>query len=235
MKHLSGIETIAEIRRQNRRALLSFSCGKDSLACWLAIRDHFDEILPYYCYIVPGLEFVEEAIGYYERAFCVKILQVPHYSLYRLLRNYIFQPPERCNDIDAADLPVEDRDGPAKMCARVGGVGDPAWTAVGVRMVDTPMRRLHFRRHGSINAARSIFYPVWDWKKADIVDAIRKSGIKLPKEYRIFGRSFDGINFQFLFAMKKHFPRDYQRVLDWFPLAELELKRHEYAKSNNRC
>jgi hypothetical protein len=27
--------------------------------------------------------------------------------------------------------------------------------------------------------------------------------------------------------LKKHFPRDYQRVLEWFPLAEAEVMRFE--------
>ena len=48
------------------KALLSFSCGKDSWAAWLSAREYFD-FTPYYLYLVPGLEFVEDYLAYAER------------------------------------------------------------------------------------------------------------------------------------------------------------------------
>src|SRR5580692_3371618 len=92
----SGVECSQQIAAETQDCILSFSCGKDSIGAWLVIRNHFRVISPYYCYLVPGLEFDAEAVGYYERFFGAKITQVPHPSLYRLLRNCVFQPPERC-------------------------------------------------------------------------------------------------------------------------------------------
>jgi len=40
---------------------------------------------------------------------------------------------------------------------------------------------------------------------------------------------FDGIDYRFMKPIKDHFPRDYQRIIEWFPLAELEIKRREFA------
>jgi hypothetical protein len=42
-------------------------------------------------------------------------------------------------------------------------------------------------------------------------------------EYEWFGRSFDGIDWRFLAPIKQHAPDDYARILDWFPLADLEV------------
>lgn len=57
------------------------------------------------------------------------------------------------------------------------------------------------------------------------MDAISAEGIGLPPDYEWFGRSFDGLDHRFLAPLSEHAPADYQRVLRWFPLADLELAR----------
>ena len=71
MAALSGEKTIDFVANRQKKTLLAFSCGKDAVAAWLAIRDRFDEVIPYYLYLVPHLEFVDESIDYYERFFGV--------------------------------------------------------------------------------------------------------------------------------------------------------------------
>jgi len=63
-----------------------------------------------------------------------------------------------------------------------------------------------------------------------LLSEIERSGIKLSVDYKIFGRSFDGLDYRFLAPIKKHFPRDWQRLCQWFPLAEAEIYRYERAK-----
>jgi len=58
-----------------------------------------------------------------------------------------------------------------------------------------------------------------------IEESISKAGCGLSSEYEMFGRSFDGIDARFLQPMRERYPEDYQRVLDWFPLADLDLYR----------
>ena len=67
--------------------------------------------------------------------------------------------------------------------------------------------------------------PVYDWRKARLVDELTSAGVTLPDDYLLFGRTFDGIDYRFLEPMKRFAPDDYQRVLDWFPLADLGLLR----------
>lgn len=47
----------------------------------------------------------------------------------------------------------------------------------------------------------------------------------VPPDYQWFQRSFDGLDVRFLAKIRKHAPGDYARILEWFPLAELELHR----------
>ena len=229
MPALSGIETIKEVAKRQNKSLLAFSCGKDAVATWRAIREHFDEIVPYYLYLVPDLEFVNESIDYYERYFGTKIVQLPHPSVHRMLNNFVFQPPQNCKVIEQAGLPDFDYlDIQAVMCERYN-LPKKTLVADGVRAADSPMRRVAINTHGSISYKQLKYHPIWDWKKADLVECFKKHNVKLAVDYKIFGRSFDGIDLRFLYLIREHFPRDYQKILNLYPLADLEVFRWECA------
>jgi hypothetical protein len=66
---------------------------------------------------------------------------------------------------------------------------------------------------------------VWDWRKQHVMDAIYAARIRLPPDYEWFNRSFDGLDRRFLGPIKAYAPDDYARILQWFPLADLELRR----------
>lgn len=221
-------EVIREVREEcGPRIPLSFSTGKDSIATWLAIRDHFDEVVPYFLYLIPGLEFVEESLAYYEGLFGRKIIRLPHPSLYRWLNGYLFQTPSNYKVLRAADLPTFDYGLVADLVCEEAGLPPKSLTAIGVRAADSPMRRMAITRYGAINRTDRKWYPVWDWNKARLIEAITKSGVKLPVDYEVFGRTFDGLDLAFTYPMKKHFPRDYARVLEYFPLVEADIYRYE--------
>lgn len=221
---------VCEIVRQacgHRQALLSFSCGKDSWAAWLSARDSFD-FQPYYLYLVPGLEFVDEYLGYAERVLGKRVVRLPHPSFYRMVNKAIFQAPERLRIIHAANLGEPDYDDMRDAVIEDCALPDNCWVASGVRAADSPMRRAALIKNGGINANRRQFYPCWDWNKATLIEQLQAAGIKLPVDYKIFGRSFDGIDLRFLIKLRDVFPRDYKTVLDWFPLADMEIARYEF-------
>lgn len=227
---LSGEEVIASIRQRTDTILLAFSCGKDSIGAWLECRKHFPRIVPYYMYLIPDLEFVETSIRHYEEWFGCRIMRVPHPSLYRMLNQLVFTPPERCRTIERFSLETFDYSDMQTAIREHLGLGDQCYTASGVRAVDSPQRMLALRKWGAISERKRQFFPVWDWRKARLVEEITAAGVRLPVDYRIFGRSFDGLDYRFLAPIKEHFPRDYERILEWFPLADLEIMRRDYAE-----
>lgn len=229
MTPMSSIDVIKAVRAKQSKTLLAFSTGKDAVAAWLAIRDHFDEVIPYYLYMVPKLEFVDESIDYYERFFGVKITQLPHPSLYRWLNNYTFQPPEHCLVVEQAALANFDYTDVNQAMCEMHKLDKKTLVADGVRAADSPMRRMAINTHGPISYNQQKFHCVWDWKKADLIECFRKHKVKLTVDYELFGRSFDGLDLRFLLPLKKHRPRDYQTILEWFPLADLEVFRWEKA------
>lgn len=227
LNYSTGAELCAEMAKENDTVLLAFSTGKDSIAAWLQMREHFPHIIPYYCYCVPGLEFVEESLKYYEDFFGEKILRVPHRALWNWLGAGTFQPPRHIKVIEESNAPVYDDTLLGDIIRAAGNLPPAAYAGVGVRMADSPMRRISIKQHGAINHNGKMFYPVFDWRKADLLDAFRRSGVKLPIDYKLFGRTFDGLDYRFLAPIKKHFPRDWQKILEWFPLAEAEIFRRE--------
>ena len=221
----------AEIIRQVRadygpRTLLAFSRGKDAIASWLAIRDHFEEVVPYHLYLVPGLEFVEESLAYYERFFGCKIHNLPHPQLYKWLNAFTFQSPEHASVIAGASLPKFEYLDIVEMLGAQVGIDNPM-AASGVRAADSPMRRIQFSTHGAISAGRRHYYPVWDWGIDRLIAEMNRAGAKLPLDYDLFGRSFDGLDLRFILPLRNQRPADYRRILEWFPLVELEIYRFE--------
>lgn len=227
---LSGEETIAAVRERTPAALVSFSRGKDSLATFLAIRDKFDTIVPYTYEVVPGLEFVEDSLAYYEHLIGAPIFRYPAPGIYRMLNHMVYQPKERLDLILRMDLPEYGHDDLQKFACIDGGIDyDQAYNAVGMRSKDSVQRAFSIQHNGSINHNRRIFYPIHDWDKQQVIDAIRNAGWKLPVDYRYFSASFDGLYIKFLYPIKLYFPRDYAKILEWFPFAEMEVLRYESA------
>lgn len=178
---LSGPDTIRVIQDETDTVLMSFSCGKDSIAAWLSVRPYFKRIVPYYLWLVPGLEFVEDSLRYYEDYFQTKILRLPHPSFWRQLNNFMWQPPERCQVIEAAKMPNFDYDDLNRLMIEHYDLPDTTFCVSGVRAVDSPVRWSSMKKNGSINWKRQYFYPIWDIRKDALIDLLNRHNVKLPE------------------------------------------------------
>lgn len=205
--------------------LLAMSRGKDALAAWCVMLEAGLEVYPVHFSVVPGLEFVAESLAAISRKFGVPILDMPHRSLFRMLSGCVFQPPERVAVIDAWDPKVPEYTDMYAYARTHFELQSSALAASGVRACDSIVRRIQFQKYGAVRRKSQTFYPVWNYNKAQTMAVLARHGVKLPIDYEWFGRSFDGIDRRFLAPLAEHAPADYQRVLEWFPLAELELFR----------
>jgi len=226
IKHLRGDDLIAEYKeRYGDKTLIAFSRGKDSIAVALALRDKI-EMVPFYYDDLPGLEFVEESLAYYEKnLFGRRILRMPHPNFYKHLRNFVFQPVRRAEILGAASIPIIDHADVVRMVKKQEGIEGDVLSATGLRALDNAVRFISIRKHGPIRPTAGNWTPIWDWSKQQLMDTIERSGVSLPPDYTFLPRSFDGFSYLFLIPLKERYPRDYQRILDWFPLAEAELLR----------
>lgn len=208
-----------------RRVLLSFSCGKDSLASWLALLERGFEVVPYYLHLVPGLEFVEHSLRFYEKFFATRIYRCLHPNFYRRLHNDWYQPPGRVGVVENMRLPLFDYDDVADGVRETAGMPD-AWQAVATRKSESIMRRHRMKADG-LNRSRKTFTPIMDWRKDDVYRIMVRHKCPLPIDYQLFGRSFDGLYARYLAPIKERFPRDYRTILFYFPMADVELARYQ--------
>lgn len=219
---------------------LQFSMGKDSLVTWLQCRRFWKRIIPIYHWFFPDLEFVEKQLRYYEDFFQTPILRYPRETFFWHLDDPQYQPPHRV-------IPLADMTLPRGHAYNIWNIeadlrvkyGLPqAWTAQGLRAFDSLTRRTAFRRSGPMRPVLRFFYPIYDWKFDRMAEAIRSAApapgasvdrLFLPVDYRLTNRSFDSPRYRFLVHIKRHFPRDYERIKFWLPLVEAEMKRREFA------
>jgi len=228
-------EAVDVVRRDG--GLLWFSRGKDSLACWCRLLDEGIEPLAVaYMYLVPPgssgelLSFEEESLRWYETRFGVRIRRVPHPSLYRFLELDVLRGPTHVGAAKAAGF-VEfsmaelDRAVIEDFCP-----GAAPWSVIGARAADSPNRRAHFARRGTFGESkdgRRVAH-VCAWMLMDeLVDLLHRHGVRLPADYQLFGRSFDGLDARFTAVLKRERPQDYARILEWFPRVDAEVFRHE--------
>ena len=122
--------------------------------------------IPYHLYLVPGLAFVGESLDYYARWFGTPILNLPHPSLYRWLAHLVYQPPERCRVIEAAQITVPTYATLNTMLRERLGLPGDTWVCDGVRAADSPARRAAVVRHGPVSDRRRTQKVVWGLAQA---------------------------------------------------------------------
>ena len=227
----SSAEAIAYAVSQTDTVILSYSTGKDSLAAWLTLLERAPKlkIVPVYHYMVPGLEFVERYLGYIEDVLQTPVLRLPHPRLTFWLRHASYQPPTAANQMLELTFPFRDYGDFIDRVKTEYDLPASTYVAVGTTQNDSANRRLTMRQYGMVREGEQKFFPIGDFRKSDIIDIINRHGLKLPADYRIWRRSFDGLDWFFLEGVRRHYPDDYQRILNFFPMLKLEAKRYEMA------
>jgi hypothetical protein len=215
---------------KNNATLVSFSMGKDSIATFLEVRDHFENVVPFYLEGVPELEFVENNLAYYEQKIGRHIIRLPQPAFYGMLNNLLYQPPieARHRLIWSWQLPHHTHDELHDIVCQIEGL-DPltTYTGIGLKYADSIQRRTSLSRNGLVTHSKKKYYPIAQYNKQDVLDKVASAGWKLPTDYKYMKDSFDGFQIRYLLPIRDHFPADYQKILEWFPLVELEIYRYE--------
>lgn len=214
------------------KCLVSFSGGKDSVGAVLALREHFPELELFFLYRVPNMRICEEGLQYYEDLWGQRIHRFPHPATVLWLRDMVYQDPSRTFQLRERrdDLKMYDYDDLAEWLLEELGWPSTTPMAVGVRAIDSIFRRAALRKCGIYNTGRNVIYPIFDWSQQQLVDALDRTGTKLGPDYRIFGRSFDGVDYRFIAPLREHYPDDWERLKLWFPMLGAEIARYEFSE-----
>ena len=214
-------------KRSHGVAFIGISRGKDSLCAWLNLRRYFSRIIPFHCASIPNMKFVTKTLDYYEYEFQTHILRLMGEDLPMALSRHIYQ-----DDILECDYIDEnlDCDDYSKLdildYLRYKYNLPKAWCAFGISANDSIDRLIYCRKTGGKSEDHRTFYPCWNWPKAELLRAIRESGLKLSSEYKYVKRSMGGVpSATYNKVLMEHYPEDWKTLLKWYPLAEVKNYR----------
>ncbi|QXN74381.1 PAPS reductase-like domain protein [Gordonia phage ObLaDi] len=222
----SGAELFDGLEKAGKPVILNFSRGKDSVAVWIELQKRNIETVAIHKSTVPGLKFITEDLKRFEEYFGQEIIDLPADGFYRRLANNVWQTPERCAILEAANLPNPTREEWDNMM-RTHYAEPDTWILDGVRATDSATRRMAIQMHGAVKERTRRMSPIWDYGIADVRQAIADAGIELGIDYEWYGRSIDGISYDYAIKIRDHAPEDYELLKFWFPLIDLELMRYE--------
>ena len=206
------------------RVLVSYSGGKDSIVTLDLCAKHFGTVQAFFMYQVPGLSFQERILKWAERKYGLEILRVPHWDLSDYMRLGAWHAP----DDDVSKLRTIDIYGHVRQKTGIW------WIAAGERIADSIVRRAMITRDGSINDKRGRIFPLAHWRKRDVVAYVRREKLRVSEETEVLGFSFRDIDPKSLYLVKQHYPADYERILEFFPLAEAGVKWYELYRTDRQ-
>lgn len=197
---------------------VSFSMGKDSIVALDLAFKRFKHVYPFFMYLVPGLEFQEQDLRWYENRYDTHIIRVPHFEDSEFYRYGSFRDPD-----DTVPV-VKIGDIYATIRERTGA----QWIVGGEKIADSIVRRPMLKRSGCIDEGRGRFYPLIDWHKADVLKYIKYHRLYMPRFQQELGFSFHSLAGKELSVIKRVYPDDYRRILKFFPEAEAGVIQYEY-------
>lgn len=201
-------------------ALVSYSAGADSTACMDLCARAGVQPVPYFWYMVPGLEMLEPWFSAAEKRWGRKVLQFPGPSFARDMAYGRFRP----------NLPKKYL---AKMpdAVSVSSILEAArkrsgceWVLLGHRMNDSFVRRGMLKPIKGVDTKHHKAYPVWNWKREHVFAYLRERRLPIhPMSQARNKWGFNSINSDNVAWIKEHYPRDYERILKFFPYVSVLL------------
>ena len=213
-----------------KKVTIGFSTGKDSLVGIDLLKKAGIEFIPIYFYIVPDLQFIENTIKRYEVLFDMKVVRLPHPVLYDYINHQDWQPLDRTMTIGQFNLGKITFRLLTNMYLQSKKIKGFDYDCNCMKMADSLNRRLLLRNKPDIDSKTKTIYLTKYFSTGQCFAYLKENNIPLSDDYRIFGRSFDGLSYHFLMGVKKYYPEDYERIKEYWPLIDAEIMRYEIVK-----
>lgn len=197
--------------------IVGFSGGKDSIVTLDLCFKYFKRVQPFFMYLVPGLEFQEVMLRWYENKYKTEIIRVPHFEVSEFLKYGSFTVYD-----DNVEI-VRINDTYNYIREKTGMY----WIAAGERCADSIIRNAMIKHSGSIDYKRGRFYPIAYWSKKEILEYIKYKKLYLSPEQKKLGFSFRSLDGSELAVVKEQYPNDYKKILKVYPFAGAGVVRYQ--------
>lgn len=198
---------------KDKKYVLSFSCGKDSiLLLETALKYGINPII-YHQYMIENLSYNKAVIDYYgNKGIEIKQIESGIVDKMQSADLYCINKIEKLKGSGINPL--------KKTEAIIEAIEEYDYNILGIKQTDSPQRKMTITIHGFIHENTKRVYPIYHWKDKEVWNYMYENDLPVNKCYEMFGRSQDVINYQHLSPLKEHSPQDLGRFIYKFPLIE---------------
>lgn len=196
--------------------LVGFSGGKDSLCTLDLCVRHFSRVVPFFTYLVDGLEVMESRLAVAKQRYGLDVLRYPAAGLFDALKRGVY-----CHDLTwHRKLSVPS----------FADLVDLVRHETGIRLLATGERQNDYAIRGARIRANKVeesnrVYPLAKWNKFDSLAYLKVRGLPVPESHRDSG-GVDLTTPSLLWLYDNH-PQDFERLCRVFPFARAVVKRRE--------
>ena len=203
---------------KDKSNLLHFSCGADSVACYLRLKEYGIKPILVYKYFIKNLPMVKNYIDWFEKKFNVHIYQFPSTLFSEKLDNALYQYPVKARERfrNRIGTVLQDHTKNSFDKFLVDTIGKDTVFHFGLRYTDGLRRYQHLSKHGCSYGNK--FYPIASFQIKDLQDILNRHSCLLPIEYRLWGLSFESPRAWNVDLIRENCPETYKRILEYFPL-----------------
>lgn len=215
-------QVIGKVRLETNRALLFYSCGKDSIVLLDLLSKEFDEVVCVFMYFVKGLAHIERYIIFSERRYKnVRFIQIPHWNLTKIHSVGMYCAPMKVRQLSFSEV--------VKAQKIATGI---QWAFIGNKQADNMSRRLMLRTYEDEAICRESrnVYPLSHWRDGDVLKYIQKNKLLKPIQYAKKRSNGVGFNEECYVWLREHYPNDLKKILSVYPLSEKILFDYEQRK-----
>lgn len=199
---------------QTDKVLLFHSAtGKDSIMLLDLCTKYIKHVECVFMFTIPQLEHIEKYINWAIQKYNVKFYQVQHYATASAIKTGYLGCTQNSKVVNSSLSSITEA---------MRGYTGIDWVVFGFKRSDSMNRNLMMNKlhHNSFNLNTKQAYPISGLSNKDVFGYIEDNNLISPIKYGN-GRS-SGVapgDPDFLNFCREYYPRDYQKVVSYFPLA----------------
>lgn len=163
------MQQMEEAAKQYLAVVVAYSDGKDSRVVADLCQRYFKKVHFFHMYFIPGLPIMERAMRLAEDRLKAPIIEYPHWTLSKCLKNGVFCDPSWRNET-LPDYKLTD------IYAIAMHDTGTRIVATGAKEADSPWRRRFMASTKSF-----VFQPIAKWNKFDVLAYLKMRGIPIPE------------------------------------------------------
>jgi hypothetical protein len=168
----------------------------------------------------------------YEDHFGIRVAKMPHPILYDHLNHQDWQPFGKALTLGSFKLGSVSFKLLTGAYLQANGIKDIQYDCNCMKMADSLNRRLLLRNREDVDRKDKIIYLTKYLTDTQCFDYMKEHSIPKTDDYKIFGRSWDGLSYHFLYGVRKYYPEDFETIKSYFPLIEAEIMRYKLVEKS---